>query len=83
MQTTSSSGPLVTLLRESGPFWSQGQTPSPDSRGGGGDVLVLNAAKTQLMIGGNAKKRMLRSSPSTSGRRGAPVRRNRVSWSQI
>ncbi|QQP56194.1 Hypothetical protein FKW44_000778 [Caligus rogercresseyi] len=65
MQTTSSSGPLVTLLRESGPFWSQGQTPSPDLRGGNG--LVLNAAKTQLMIGGNAKKKDVLGSPSTSG----------------
>ncbi|QQP53401.1 Uncharacterized protein FKW44_005872, partial [Caligus rogercresseyi] len=39
-----------------GSFWSQGQTPSPDL-GGGGNGLVLNAAKTQLMIGGNAKKK--------------------------
>ncbi|QQP40327.1 Uncharacterized protein FKW44_014331, partial [Caligus rogercresseyi] len=40
-------------------LWAVGDslegTPSPDLRGGNG--LVLNAAKTQLMIGGNAKKK--------------------------
>ncbi|QQP52422.1 Hypothetical protein FKW44_004577 [Caligus rogercresseyi] len=50
MQTTSSSGLLVTLLRESGPFWSQGRRLLQIR-------LVLNATKTQLMIGGNAKKK--------------------------
>ncbi|QQP56376.1 Uncharacterized protein FKW44_001007, partial [Caligus rogercresseyi] len=41
-------------------LWAVGDslegTPSPDLRGGGGG-LILNAAKTQLMIGGNAKKK--------------------------
>ncbi|QQP56349.1 Hypothetical protein FKW44_000969 [Caligus rogercresseyi] len=54
MQTTSSYGLLGTLLRESGPFWSQGRCLLQIC---GGNGLVLNAAKTQLMIGGNAKKK--------------------------
>ncbi|QQP32499.1 Uncharacterized protein FKW44_024400 [Caligus rogercresseyi] len=46
---------FLWAVGESGPFWSQGQTPSPDLLGGTG--LILNATKTQLMIGDNVKKK--------------------------
>ncbi|QQP37064.1 Hypothetical protein FKW44_022370 [Caligus rogercresseyi] len=48
-------GRVGDSLEGVGSFGSQGQTPSPDLRGGNG--LVLNAAKNQLMIGGHAKKK--------------------------